>query len=90
MLIQVLEDLKREGFVVSVRTFKIIFNRCKEDNLAEQAPELLDHMKDFNFQLDTPIYNSLIHLLTEAKCMDMVEYMLKRMYEWRLSLDIIT
>ena len=90
MLLQVFEDLKREGCLVSVRTFKIIFNLCREANLAEQARELLNHMKDFNCRPDTPIYNSLIHLLTEANCMDMAKAMLKRMFEWGLSPDIIT
>ena len=47
-------------------------------------------MKDFNCRPDTPIYNSLIHPLTEPKCMDMEEAMLKRMCEWGLSPDIIT
>ena len=47
-------------------------------------------MKYFNYRPDTPIYNSLIHLLTEAKCMDMEEAMLKRMSEWGPCPDIIT
>ena len=47
-------------------------------------------MQYFNCGPDTPIYNSLIHLLTEAKCMDMEYDILMRMSEWGLSPDIIT
>ena len=90
MLIPVLEDLKREGCVVSVRTFKIIFNISREANLLEQARELLDHMKDLNCRPDSTIYNSLICLLTEARCMDMAETMVKRMSGWGSSPNIIT
>eukprot|EP01018_Ginkgo_biloba_P018601 Gb_04677 [translate_table: standard] len=90
MLSQVLKDLRKEGCVVSVKTFKVLLYLCKEANLVEQALELLGHMKEFNCRPDTPIYNILIELLSEAKSMDMTKVMLQQMSQLGLSPDIIT
>ncbi|GLJ31296.1 hypothetical protein SUGI_0627810 [Cryptomeria japonica] len=73
ILFQVLADMKKEGCVVSTKTFRVIINLCKEGKLVEEALELLNRMKDFNCTPDIPIYNTLIHLLCEAGHMDMAK-----------------
>ncbi|KAH9325873.1 hypothetical protein KI387_006051 [Taxus chinensis] len=90
MLIQVLADMRKEGRVVSIKTFRILINLCKEGRLLEEALELLDHMKDLTCTPDIPIYNTVIHLLCESRRMDMAKVIFYQMLELGVSPDVIT
>ncbi|OVA03820.1 Pentatricopeptide repeat [Macleaya cordata] len=86
----VLEAYRKEGCLVSVKTFKVILNLCREAKLAEEALVVLKKMREFNCRPDTTTYNVVIRLFSEKGDMDMALGLMKEMALIDLYPDMIT
>ncbi|XP_058101184.1 pentatricopeptide repeat-containing protein At5g47360 [Magnolia sinica] len=89
-LTDLLEAYRVERCPVSVRTFKIILNLCREAKLADQALGVLKRMGEFNCRPDTASYNVVIRLFVEKKEISMVEDLVEEMALIGLYPDVIT
>ncbi|XP_038874415.1 pentatricopeptide repeat-containing protein At5g47360 [Benincasa hispida] len=90
LLFNVIEDYKREGYLVDVRMFKIILNLCKEAKLAKEALSILGKMPEFHLRADTSMYNLVISLFTEKGEMDMAMELMKEMDSVDIHPNMIT
>ncbi|GLT49141.1 hypothetical protein SLA2020_227190 [Shorea laevis] len=90
VLLDVFEAYKAEKCLVSVKTFKVVLNLCKEASFANEALWVLRKMPEFNIRADTTAYNVVIRLLCEKGDMDMAEKLMSEMGLVDLFPDMIT
>ncbi|GLT91102.1 hypothetical protein SLE2022_090090 [Rubroshorea leprosula] len=90
VLLDVIEAYKMEKCLVSVKTFKVVLNLCKEANFANEAMWVLRKIPEFNIRADTTAYNMVIRLFCEKGDMDMAEKLMGEMGLVDLFPDMIT
>ncbi|XP_068667259.1 pentatricopeptide repeat-containing protein At5g47360-like [Aristolochia californica] len=90
MLIELLKTYKEENLPVSVKTFKVILNICREAKLPDLALKILQKMGEFNCRPDTVIYNVVIRLFVNKKDMDTAVNLMEEMAVMGLYPDLIT
>ena len=78
-IIDVIEAYRAEGSVVTVKTFNVVLNLCREAKLADEALWVLRKMAEFNIRADTIAYNSVIRLFCEKGDMDLAGGLMKEM-----------
>ncbi|KAF8403447.1 hypothetical protein HHK36_011551 [Tetracentron sinense] len=86
----ILETYRIEGCLVSIKTFKVILNLCREAKLAEEALGVLRKMAEFDCRPDTTSYNVVIRLFSEKGDMDLAMGLMKEMALIDLYPDMIT
>ncbi|XP_059657608.1 pentatricopeptide repeat-containing protein At5g47360 [Cornus florida] len=86
----VIEAYRVEGCLVSVKTFKVLLNLCKEAKLADEGLWVLRKMKEFNCRPDTTAYNVVIRLFCEKGKMDVAAVLMREMGLIDLYPDMIT
>ncbi|KAF8405445.1 hypothetical protein HHK36_010351 [Tetracentron sinense] len=89
-LYDILRTYRIEGCLVSVKTFKVILNLCREAKLAEEALGVLRKMAEFDCRPDTTSYNVVIRLFSEKGDMDLAMGLMKEMALIDLYPDMIT
>ncbi|KAK1296558.1 Pentatricopeptide repeat-containing protein [Acorus calamus] len=68
LLFNLLRSYRAVHYPVSVKTFRVLLNLCKEANLFDLAPRLLETMRtDFNCRPDTASYNVAVRLCIENR-----------------------
>ncbi|KAL5726155.1 hypothetical protein ACHQM5_009223 [Ranunculus cassubicifolius] len=75
----ILRVYKEEGCVVSVKTFKVILNLCREGKMAEEGLKVLRKMGEFDCRPDTTVFNVVIGLFCERGEMVVAEGLMKEM-----------
>ncbi|KAL5972652.1 hypothetical protein ACLOJK_039457 [Asimina triloba] len=85
-----LEAYQVERLPVSLKTFKVILNLCREAKLADQALEVLRKIRDFGFRPDTSSYNVVLRLFVEKNQISVAETLLGEMVLVGLYPDMIT
>ncbi|KAM1385769.1 hypothetical protein ACFX2I_032037 [Malus domestica] len=90
VIFDVLEAYRIEGCSVNLKTFKVVFNLCKEAKLADEALRVLRKMPEFGLRPDTTVYNVVIRLFCDNGDMDMAESLVKEMRLVDLYPDLIT
>lgn len=86
----VMEAFRNEGCLVSVKTFKVVLNLCREAKLANEGLWVLRKMKEFNCHPDTLAYNVVIRLFCEKGDMDEAAGLIREMGVVGLFPDMIT
>lgn len=86
----VIEAIKMEGCLVSVKAFKVVLNLCREAKLATESLWVLRKMEEFNCRPDTTIYNVVIGLLCEKGDVDEADRLMGEMGLVDLYPDMIT
>ncbi|KAL6284361.1 hypothetical protein ACE6H2_015290 [Prunus campanulata] len=90
VIFDVLEAYRIEGRFISLNAFKVVFNLCKEANLADEALSVLRKIPDFGLRPDTTLYNVVIRLFCDKGDMNMAESLVKEMGLVDLLPDLIT
>uniref|UniRef100_A0A5B6Z4J4 Putative Tetratricopeptide repeat-like superfamily protein isoform 1 n=1 Tax=Davidia involucrata TaxID=16924 RepID=A0A5B6Z4J4_DAVIN len=86
----VIEAYRVDGCLVSIRTFKVVLNLCREAKLADEGLWVLRKMKEFNCRPDTTVYNVVIRLFCEMGDMDVAAGLRREMGLIDLYPDMIT
>ncbi|XP_076895764.1 pentatricopeptide repeat-containing protein At5g47360-like [Bidens hawaiensis] len=79
-----------DNIVVSVKSFKVVLNLCKEARLADEALWVLNRMNEFNCRPDTVAYNSVIRLFCETGRMDDASRLMEEMSLVDIYPDMVT
>ncbi|XP_022155853.1 pentatricopeptide repeat-containing protein At5g47360 [Momordica charantia] len=90
LLLNVIEDYRREGCVVDIRMFKVMLNLCKEAKLANEALLILGKMPEFHLRADTTIYNLVVRLFIEKGEMDKAMKLMEEMDSIDIHPNMIT
>ncbi|KAK6116794.1 hypothetical protein DH2020_049424 [Rehmannia glutinosa] len=90
IVLDVIDEYRAEGFVVSVKIFKVVLNLCRAANDANLALRVLRKMKEFNCRPDTVSYNVVIQLLVESGQLDEAMGLMREMGLIDLYPDMIT
>ncbi|CAN1312789.1 Cytochrome P450 CYP749A22 [Linum perenne] len=90
VVLDLIEAYKAEEFSVTVKTFKIVLNLCRELKLADEALSVLRNMPAFDIRADTSAYNVVIRLLCEKGDLDMADKLMGEMGLIDLYPDMIT
>lgn len=89
-ILDVIEAYRVEGSVVTVKTFHVILNLCREAKLADEALCVLRKMTEFNMRADTVAYNTVIRLFCEKGNMDLAVELMNEMGLCNLYPNMIT
>lgn len=90
LISDIIEAYTDEKCFVTVKTFKVVLNLCKEAKLADEALWVLRKMPEFNLFPDTTMYNSVIRLFCLKGDMNTAESLMKEMGLVDLYPDMIT
>ncbi|KAM7465335.1 hypothetical protein LguiB_012897 [Lonicera macranthoides] len=90
VVLDVVEAIRREGCLVSVKAFKLVLNLCREAKLANEGLWVLRKMKELNCRPDTTSYNVVIGLLCENGDVDEANRLIGEMGLVDLYPDMIT
>ncbi|KDP39911.1 hypothetical protein JCGZ_03442 [Jatropha curcas] len=90
VVLNLIEAYRAEKCVVSVKTFKIVLNLCKEGRLANEALLVLRKMPEFDLRADTNVYNIVIRLFCDKGNMDMAQKLMEEMGLIDLYPDMVT
>ncbi|KAK9927628.1 hypothetical protein M0R45_024804 [Rubus argutus] len=90
VVFDVLEAYRVEGCSVNLKTFKVVFNMCKEAKLADEALRVLRKMPEFRLHADNVVYNIVIRLFCDKGDLDMAESLVEEMSGLELYPDLIT
>ncbi|XVF13435.1 hypothetical protein REPUB_Repub08aG0207500 [Reevesia pubescens] len=70
--------------------FKVVLNLCREPRIADEALLVLKKMPEFNFRVDTTVYNVVVRLFCEKGDVNMADKLMKEMGLIDLYPDMIT
>ncbi|KAI3459942.1 hypothetical protein Pfo_016605 [Paulownia fortunei] len=90
IIIDVIDEYRAEGFVVSVKMFKVVLNLCRAAKDANLGLWVLRKMKEFNCRPDTVSYNVVIRLLVEKAKLDEAMSLMREMGLIDLYPDMVT
>ncbi|KAJ8749407.1 hypothetical protein K2173_018901 [Erythroxylum novogranatense] len=90
VVVDLFEAYRVEKCVVTVKTFKVVLNLCREGSLVDEALMVLRKMPQFNIRADTNSYNVVIKLLCDDGKMDDAQKLMGEMGLIDLYPDIIT
>ncbi|PIN22537.1 hypothetical protein CDL12_04758 [Handroanthus impetiginosus] len=90
IIIDVIDEYRDEGSVVSVKMFKVVLNLCRAAKDANLGLWVLRKMKEFNCRPDTVSYNVVIRLLVEKAQLDEAMDLMREMGLIDLYPDMIT
>lgn len=90
IIVDVMDEYRAEGFVVSVKMFKVLLNLCRAAQDANLGLWVLKKMKEFNCRPDTVSYNVVIRLLVEKARLDEAMGLMREMGLIDLYPDMVT
>ncbi|KAL0326989.1 UNVERIFIED_CONTAM: hypothetical protein Sangu_1776900 [Sesamum angustifolium] len=90
VITDVIDEFRVEGFVVSVKMFKVVLNLCRAAKDANLGLWVLRKMKEFNCRPDTVSYNVVIRLLIEKARLDESMGLIREMGLIDLYPDMVT
>lgn len=79
IIYDVMEAYRIEGCLISVKTFKVVLNLCREAKLANEGLWVLRKMKEFNCQPNTTAYNIVIRAFCEKGNVDEAAGLMREM-----------
>ncbi|KAL9144203.1 hypothetical protein ABFS82_14G281500 [Erythranthe guttata] len=90
IIVDVIDGYMAEGFVVSIKMFKVVLNLCRAAKDAKLGLLVLRKMKEFNCRPDTVSYNLVIRLLVEKSQLDEALGLMREMGLIDLYPDMVT
>ncbi|KAG8382884.1 hypothetical protein BUALT_Bualt05G0125700 [Buddleja alternifolia] len=90
IVVDVMDGYKAEGFIVSVKMFKVVLNLCRAAKDENLGLWVLRKMKEFGCRPDTVSYNVVIRLVVEKGRLDEAMGLMREMGLIDLYPDMVT